>query len=83
MEIVDAIAQRDAGRAVQLVHDYHSKIIKRTRSLPKAQELRESDPGLTTTLSLGANVGVSGLRSNSHLSKSPKVRSEPVTAEEA
>jgi GntR family transcriptional regulator, transcriptional repressor for pyruvate dehydrogenase complex len=63
MEIVDAIAQRDADRAVQLVHDYHSKIIKRTRSLPKAQELRESDPGLTITLSawLGANVGVSGL----------------------
>jgi DNA-binding FadR family transcriptional regulator len=67
MEIVDAIAQRDTGRAVQLVHDYHNKIIKRTRSLPKAQELRERDPGLTTTLSawLAANVGVSGLERKS------------------
>jgi hypothetical protein len=39
---VDAIAQRDAIRTVQLVHDYNGKNIKRTRSLPKAQELGES-----------------------------------------
>jgi DNA-binding FadR family transcriptional regulator len=63
VEIVDAIAERNAGRAVQLVRDYHSTIVKRTRSLPKTQELRESDPGLTVTLSawLAANVGLSGL----------------------
>jgi hypothetical protein len=40
MEIVDAIARRDTGRAVQPVQDYHSKIIKRTESLPQAQELK-------------------------------------------
>ena len=36
-------------QVVQLVHDHHGKIVKRTRSLRKVQEFRESDPGLTTT----------------------------------
>lgn len=59
MDIVDAIAQRDAGRAVQLVRDYHRKIVKRIQSLPRAKELRKTDPVLTTSMStwLGANVG--------------------------
>jgi DNA-binding FadR family transcriptional regulator len=71
LEIVDAIARRDSARAVQLVHDYHRKIIKRIRSLPKAQELRDSDPGLKTTLSawLGANVRVG---SGSGLGRKPQ-----------
>ena len=62
MDIVDAIAQRDSARAVQLVRDYHHKIVKRTQSSPAAKELRETDPGLTMTLSawLGANVSVGG-----------------------
>jgi DNA-binding FadR family transcriptional regulator len=64
MDIVDAIARRDPAQAVQLVRDYHRKVAKRIRSSPRAKELREADPGLTTTLSawLGANVGIgSGL----------------------
>jgi DNA-binding FadR family transcriptional regulator len=32
MEIVDAIAQRDCARAVQLVHDYHRKAIRSAQS---------------------------------------------------
>jgi DNA-binding FadR family transcriptional regulator len=60
MEIVDAIAQRDSTRAVQLVRDYHRKVISRTQSSPKAKELRETDSGLTILLSawLRAKIGV-------------------------
>jgi DNA-binding FadR family transcriptional regulator len=60
MDIVDAIAQRDSARAVQLIHDYHSRVIKRTQSSPRAKEIRETDPGLTTLLSswLSTNVGM-------------------------
>jgi DNA-binding FadR family transcriptional regulator len=60
MEIVEAIAQRDSARAVQLVRDYHRKVIKRIQISPRAQELRKADPGLTAFLSswLGANVGL-------------------------
>jgi DNA-binding FadR family transcriptional regulator len=60
MDIVEAIAQRDATRAVQLVHDYHRRVITRIQSSPRAKEIRETDPGLTGFLSswLGANVGL-------------------------
>jgi DNA-binding FadR family transcriptional regulator len=60
MDIAEAIAQRDSAQAVQLVRDYHRKVIKRTQASPRARELRETDPGLTAFLSswLGANVGV-------------------------
>jgi DNA-binding FadR family transcriptional regulator len=64
MDIVDAIAQRDSARAVQLVRDYHRKVVKRIQSSPRAKELRETDPGFATMMSawLAANVGVgSGL----------------------
>jgi DNA-binding FadR family transcriptional regulator len=60
MDVVDAIAQRDAPTAVQLIHEYHRKVIKQIQSSPVAKKLRETDPGLTTFLSswLGANVGL-------------------------
>jgi DNA-binding FadR family transcriptional regulator len=60
MDIVEAIAQRDSARAVQLLRDYHSRVIKRTQSSPRAKQIRETDPGLTAFLSswLGANVGL-------------------------
>jgi DNA-binding FadR family transcriptional regulator len=60
MDIVEAIAQRDSARAVQLVHDYHQTVITRTQASPRAKELRESDPGLASFLSswLRANVGL-------------------------
>jgi DNA-binding FadR family transcriptional regulator len=59
-DIVDAIAQRDATRAVELIHDYHRKVITRIRATPGARQLRESDPGLSTALSswLGTHVGL-------------------------
>jgi DNA-binding FadR family transcriptional regulator len=62
MEIVEAIAQRDSARAVQLVRDYHRDVIKRIQISPRAKELRATDPGLTAFLSswLGANVGLGG-----------------------
>jgi DNA-binding FadR family transcriptional regulator len=61
MEVAEAIAQRDSGRAVQLIHDYHDEVIKRVQSLPRVRELRKTDPGLKTFLAswLGANVSVS------------------------
>jgi hypothetical protein len=61
MDIVDTIAQRDVAGAVQLVRDYHRKVIKHTQFSPRATKLRDADPGLTTMLSawLAANVGVS------------------------
>jgi hypothetical protein len=46
MDLVEAIAQRDAVRAVQLVRDHHSRVITRTRSAPLAKEIRETGPGL-------------------------------------
>jgi DNA-binding FadR family transcriptional regulator len=60
MQIVDAIAERDAPKAVELIGEYHRRVIERTRNLPRAKELRESDPGLTSLLSswLGTNVGL-------------------------
>jgi GntR family transcriptional repressor for pyruvate dehydrogenase complex len=61
-EIVEAIAERDSARAVRLIRDYHREVIARIQSLPRARELRESDPGLKAFLAawLGANVSVSG-----------------------
>ena len=64
MDIVEAIEQRDAARAVQLVHDYHRTVITRTQSAPRAKEIRETDPGLTAFLS-------SWLRSNVRLGQQP------------
>ena len=60
MDIAEAITQRDSDRAVQLIRDYHSRVIKRTQSSPRAKEIRETDPGLTAVLSswLRANVGL-------------------------
>jgi hypothetical protein len=62
MDIAEAIAQRDSARAVQLIHEYHRRVIKRTQSSPRAKEIRETDPGLTSFLSswLRANVGLGG-----------------------
>ncbi|HEX3815007.1 MAG TPA: GntR family transcriptional regulator [Mycobacteriales bacterium] len=59
VDIVEAIARRDSAQAVELVRDYHRKVIKRTQSSPRAKEMRESDPGLTGFLSswLRANTG--------------------------
>jgi DNA-binding FadR family transcriptional regulator len=51
VDIVDAIAERDSTRAVRLVSEYHRDIAKRIQSSRRAKELRETDPGLATTLS--------------------------------
>jgi GntR family transcriptional repressor for pyruvate dehydrogenase complex len=64
LELVEAIEQRDAPRAVQLVHDYHSKVIKRTQSSPRAKEIQETDPRLAAFLS-------TWLRSNVRLGQQP------------
>jgi DNA-binding FadR family transcriptional regulator len=60
MDIVDAIAERDSHRAVELVRDYHRKAVNRIESSPAARKRRETDPGLSTFLSswLGMNVGM-------------------------
>jgi DNA-binding FadR family transcriptional regulator len=60
-EITEAIAQRHADRAAQLIREYHDEVIKRVQSLPRARELRKADPGLKSFLAawLSANVGVS------------------------
>jgi DNA-binding FadR family transcriptional regulator len=62
MDIVDAIAQRDASTATQLVRDYHNKVVKRIQSSPGARQLRETDPGLNNALSawLSGNVSLAG-----------------------
>jgi DNA-binding FadR family transcriptional regulator len=63
LDIVDAIARRDAPAAVELIGDYHRKAIERLQSSPRARELRATDPGLTAVLSswLGSNVGLGGI----------------------
>jgi DNA-binding FadR family transcriptional regulator len=60
MDIVDAIARRDATAAVDLVREYHAKVVRRIQSAPGAKQLRASDPGLTSLLSswLSGNVTV-------------------------
>jgi DNA-binding FadR family transcriptional regulator len=60
IEIVDAIARRDAPAVVELIREYHRKAVKRIQSSPGAQQLRDSDPELTTALSswLSGNVSV-------------------------
>ena len=62
VEIVDAIARRDAPAAVELVREYHRKALRRIQSSPGAQDLRETDPNLTGALStwLSGNVIVGG-----------------------
>jgi GntR family transcriptional regulator, transcriptional repressor for pyruvate dehydrogenase complex len=51
MDIVEAIAERNSSRAVQLMNEYHRTIAKRINSSPRARTLRETDPELTTALS--------------------------------
>jgi DNA-binding FadR family transcriptional regulator len=55
--IVDAVARRDPA-AADLVRDYHHRVIERTRTLPRAEQLREKDPDLTLFLSdwLGTTI---------------------------
>ena len=62
LDIVDAIARRDRATAVELVGDYHRKIVKRIQSSPSAKRIRENDPGFAEALSswLGSNVGLAG-----------------------
>lgn len=62
MEIVDAIADRDVSTAVELVRDYHTKVVKRIQSSPGAKQRRASDPDLATVLSswLSGHVTVGG-----------------------
>ncbi|MFF3573962.1 FadR/GntR family transcriptional regulator [Nocardia jiangxiensis] len=50
LAIVDAIAHRDPA-ASERVRNYHRTVIKRTRGMPGAEELRDSDFGLTGLLS--------------------------------
>jgi DNA-binding FadR family transcriptional regulator len=59
--IAEAIAARDADRAVRLVRDYHTEAIKRIQSLPRVREITDTDPGLKALLFswLGANVSLS------------------------
>lgn len=60
-KIVDALEARDESAATEAVRDYHARIVKKVRSLPRAKQLRQTDPGLTAFLTewLGANIGVS------------------------
>jgi GntR family transcriptional regulator, transcriptional repressor for pyruvate dehydrogenase complex len=62
MDIVDAVARRDADRAVQLVCELHRKVVQRIHSSPSAKELSATDPKLTALLSawLGANLRLGG-----------------------
>jgi len=57
LAIVDALAHRDPAVAEQ-VREYHRSVIKRTRALPGAKQLRDTDPALTGFLStwLGNNI---------------------------
>jgi DNA-binding FadR family transcriptional regulator len=58
IDIVDAIASRDSHAAADRVREYHRRVIERTRRLPRAKQLRATDPGLAGLLSnwLAANV---------------------------
>jgi DNA-binding FadR family transcriptional regulator len=60
IDIVEALEDRDADRAVELVQAYHQRIIERIQSSPRAKEITASDPGLSQVLSawLGTNVSL-------------------------
>jgi DNA-binding FadR family transcriptional regulator len=57
LTIVDTLARRDPA-VVEKVRDYYHAIVKRTRTMPGAKQLRGSDPDLTAFLSawLGDNI---------------------------
>jgi DNA-binding FadR family transcriptional regulator len=55
--IVDAIAHRDPA-AAELVREYHRRVIERTRTLPRAKEIRATDPDLTNLLSTWINTAI-------------------------
>jgi DNA-binding FadR family transcriptional regulator len=56
LEIVEALERRDADSAVELVRDYHERVIERIRELPSGKEITASDPGFSQLLaSLLAN----------------------------
>jgi len=48
--IVEALERRDGDRAVELVEEYHQRVIERTRKLPRSEELAASDPGFSQLL---------------------------------
>ena len=60
MDIADAIAEHDGIRAVSLVREYHRRVVDHIQSLPRAQELAATDPGLSTVLArwLNENIGL-------------------------
>jgi DNA-binding FadR family transcriptional regulator len=62
VEIADALAERDGVRAVSLVREYHRRVVDRIQSLPRAEELAASDPGLRRMLAgwLNENVRLAG-----------------------
>jgi DNA-binding FadR family transcriptional regulator len=64
--IVDALEARDPALAVELVNEYHRRVIRLMRSLPHAEELGASDPGFSEFLSswLEANVLLGGEPNN-------------------
>jgi len=60
VDIANAIAEHDGIRAVSLVREYHRRVIEHIQSLPRAQELAATDPGLSTVLArwLNQNIGL-------------------------
>jgi DNA-binding FadR family transcriptional regulator len=60
IDIVDAIARRDAATAADRVREYHDRVIERIGALPRAKHLAKSDPGLSAFMSswLSTNVSV-------------------------
>jgi hypothetical protein len=49
IDIVDAIARRDAADAAECVREYHRRVIERTGDLPRAKRLAKTDPGLSAS----------------------------------
>jgi DNA-binding FadR family transcriptional regulator len=62
VEIADALVERDGAQAVQLLQDYHRRVVDQVQSLPRAKELAASDPGLRQVLStwLNENIRLAG-----------------------
>ncbi|MFE2431137.1 FadR/GntR family transcriptional regulator [Streptomyces sp. NPDC059373] len=62
MDIVEALENRDADRAVELLQEYHQRVVDRIQKSPRGKEMTSSDPGFSQLMAslLASNVALGG-----------------------
>jgi GntR family transcriptional repressor for pyruvate dehydrogenase complex len=64
MNIVEALERRDVDRAVELVGDYHQRVVDRIQKSRRGKEMTSSDPGFSQLMAslLASSVALGGER---------------------